>query len=114
MKHNENEKSILKPGKPERMRDDKTSVEAVPKEAALAALHESLLRYGQSALPAEQVMEAAGTLGNQNVLELMEAGANLRQSLSGAETDVDTLRLAETLSGPPDGPVCAMEAFMQE
>ena len=113
MKSNENEKVDLKPLKTERAYDDKTGAEAVPKEAALAALHDSLLTGTQTALPAEQAMEAAGMLGNQNVLQLMDSGADLHRAINGAGMEIDTQGLAKTLSGPPDGPVCAMEAFLQ-
>jgi len=113
MKHNENEKGDLKPVKTERAYDDKTSAEAVSKEAALAALHDSLLTGAQTALPAEQTMEAAGRLGNQNVLQLMNSGADLQRVINGAGMEIDTQGLAKTLSGPPDGPVCAMDAFLQ-
>jgi hypothetical protein len=114
MKHNENNERIQTPEKSERTRENKTSIKAVPRESALAALHASLLTGGQAPLSAEQATDAAGTLGNQNVLELMEAGAGLQRAISGAGTDMDTQGLAKTLSGPPDGPVCAMEAFFQE
>jgi len=113
MKNNENEKSVLQPVKTERAFDDKTSAEAISKEAALAALHDSLLTGTQTALPAEQAMEAAGMLGNQNVLQLMDSGADLQRVVNGAGMEIDTQGLANTLSGPPDGPVCAMEAFLQ-
>ena len=111
-KHNENEKSLIKPVQSERAYDDKTSAEAVPKEAALAALHDSLLTGTQTALPAERAMEAAGMLGNQNVLQLMDSGVDLQRVINGAGMDIDTQGLAKTLSGLPDGPVCAMEAFL--
>jgi len=112
MKRDGNEKVELKPEKPERAYDDKAGAEAVSKEAALTALHDSLLTGTQTALPAEQAMEAAGMLGNQNVLQLMDSGADLHRAINGAGMEIDTQGLAKTLSGPPDGPVCAMEAFI--
>ena len=91
-------------------RDVQHTHEAV-KSQALAALNS--LRLGERpALSAQQREEAAGLLGNQNVLKLMETGAEVQRALAEAAAEVDTQALAGVLSGPPDGPVCAMETLL--
>ena len=76
--------------------------------AALAALSGSLRFGALPAISSEKSMEAAGTLGNQNVLDLLATGANLLRTIDDLRTDTDTQGLAEALSGPPDSPVCDM------
>ena len=94
-----------------RQRDAAAPQEAV-KTHALSALHG--LRSGEwpASLSPEKREEAAGLLGNQNVLSLMETGAEIHRTLMDAGKEADTQGLAAALSGPPDGPVCAMENFI--
>ena len=90
-------------------RDAQNPQEAV-KGQALAALH-ALSLGERPALSPEKSEEAAGLLGNQNVLKLMEKGEEMQRALAESETGIDTHALFEVLSGPPDGPVCAMETL---
>jgi len=114
MKSNENEKKRKQTGKPgeAQEREATRNQEATLEMDALAEFHNSL-RFGErSALSAEKSREAAGALGNQNVVRLMETGANTRRLLDDGGSVVDAQGLAEALSGLPDGPVCAMENIM--
>ena len=80
--------------------------------SVLTALSGSL-RFGTPpSLSAEKSIEAAGALGNQNVLKLMETGAESRRTIEDLGTDTDTKGLAEALSGQPDGPVCDMGTLL--
>ena len=92
-----------------RERDAGSPQEAV-KIQALAALH-SLSMFERPSLSPEKSEEAAGLLGNQNVLRLLEDGAQMQQMLAESGTGIDTQILADVLSGLPDGPVCAMETL---
>ena len=82
----------------------------VLKTEALAALH-SLQIGERPALSPEKSGEAAGLLGNQNVLKLIETGAEIQRRLAEAGMGADIHGLAAALSGPPDGPVCDMETL---
>ena len=90
-------------------REVKGPQEAV-KSQALGVLH-SLQMGERPALSPENTEEAVGLLGNQNVLKIMETGAQTQQAFTEAAAEVDTLKLVGALSGPPDGPVCAMETL---
>ena len=114
MKSNENEKNIKQTGKPEKAQEREATrdIGATLEMDALAAFHNSL-RFGERpAMPEEKSREAAGALGNQNVIRLMETGAEMRRILEDGGSAVDAQGLAEALSGQPDGPVCAMETIM--
>ena len=114
MKSNESGRDIKQTGKPEKNFDREIvkDIEAAPELETLAQLHNSL-RLGESPLmPAQQSFEAAGMLGNQNVISLMQQGANVKWMIDEGSSSVDTQGLAEVLSGPPDGPVNAMETLM--
>ena len=111
MKSNENKKTdrIEKDEQAGRVQDTKAPQEAI-KTQALAAVHG--LQTGEwSALSPGMRGEAVGLLGNQNALRLMETGAEAQHTMAEASAQVDTLGLANVLSGPPSGPVCAMDAM---
>ena len=59
-------------------------------------------------LSGEQSMEAAGMLGNQSVLGLMERGARTQGAFESVRAVVDTSGLADALSRAPNGPLCDM------
>ena len=113
MKRNDNEKDVRHPG---RNTDERTEGERQQTEqelsapAAAAALWSSLSIGERPMLSGQQSMEAAGMLGNQNVLGLIEKGAQTGDALQSVRPVVDTMGLAETLSGQPDGAVCDMAA----
>ena len=81
-------------------------------EAAAAALWNSLAIGEQPMLSADQSINAAGLLGNQSVLGLIEKGARTQDALNSTRADIDVNMLAQALSGPPDGPVCNMESVL--
>ena len=81
------------------------------KSVALAAV-QSFQHGSLPAMPDSQREQAAGIIGNQNVLKLMETSAGVQKALSEASMEVDTQMLADVLSGPPDGPVCPMETLV--
>ncbi|MDR2572348.1 MAG: hypothetical protein LBD23_18910 [Oscillospiraceae bacterium] len=114
MKRNENEKIETKTEQTKKTQEKSVikSLDSAEDSYSLAALHGSLLMGTLPELPAEQTVEAAGALGNQNILKLMEKSADLQQTLSGTGMHVDTQVLAQTLSGPPSGPINAMETFI--
>lgn len=96
----------------EREREVVNDVKSTPEPFSLAILRNSLQFGKKPPLSAEQSLEAAGVLGNQNVISLMEKGAGVRRVIEAGNSTVDTQGLAEVLSGPPDGPVNAMETIM--
>ena len=117
MKHNDDEKIVQET---ERSRADKEAPAQkdtkVGHEAQLAAgaLWRSLSLGENTALSDEQSVEAAGMLGNQNVLSLIENGRRVQDTILSSQTAVDSAGLAKTLSGPPVGPVCDMGSVIGE
>jgi len=114
MKSNESGRDIKQTGKPvkDREQEIKKDLDTAPELDTLAQLHNSLRLGELPQMPAEQSLEAAGMLGNQNVITLMEKGSNIRRMIEEGNSAVDTQGLAEVLSGPPDGPVNAMEIII--
>jgi len=92
-------------GRAEQVQEGVHEMEA---ETAAAVLHSSLLLGEQPMLSGEQSMEAAGMLGNQSVLGLMERGARTQGAFESARAVIDANELADVLSGAPSGPLCDM------
>ena len=114
MKSNESGRDLKQTEKPvkDKEREIIKEFDKAPQLDSLAQLHNSL-RFGElPQMPAEQSFEAAGLFGNQNVISLMEKGSGIRSMIERGNSAVDTQGLAEALSGPPDGPVNAMEVIM--
>ena len=123
MKREENEntsqRSVRKSGQDLRGQEDRDAlglggVYELSSEAAAAALWGSLSIGEQPMLSGEQSMEAAGMLGNQNVLGLIDTGRRVQDALTASQVSVDIAGLANALSGPPDGAVCDMGGILGE
>ena len=83
-------------------------------QTVAAALWGSLSMGEQPMLSGEQSIEAAGMLGNQNVLSAIDKGRHVQDALVSSQVSVDMAGLANALSGPPDGAVCDMGGIIGE
>lgn len=95
---NDEQAQLFERKKPEALKPKSGELET------LASVHRALQNGQHIAAPAEDTLRAAGTLGNQNVLKLIETGESRAAELEQARANTEAYNLAAALIGPPTTP----------